>query len=485
MIEKTARLSEKTRRTSYDAVVVGAGPNGLAAAIVLSQSGLSVLMVEANGGAGGGCRSSELTLPGFVHDVCSSVYPLGLGSPFFRKLPLAEHGLSWIHPEAPLAHPFPDGQALFLERSVEKTAQGLGSDGPGYLKLMSSLAPDWDKLCQMLLNPPRLGLHPLGAATFGLKALTSTSVFARRHFKTETARALFAGVSAHSSLSMDSLASTSFGLVLTIAAHALGWPVVRGGAQALSDALLSLFLAQGGEFVAGFEVRSISQLPPSRLVLLDVTPRQLLAMAGDKLPQLYRYQLSRYRYGPAAFKIDWALDMPVPWLNPSIRRAATVHLGATLDEIRESEHCIWRGSVSERPYVIIVQSSLADPSRAPSGKHTLWGYCHVPNGWREDATDLIESQIERFAPGFKEIVLARHVTSPAAFENYNLNYIGGDINGGALNLSQLFLRPVARVIPYATPVPGLYLCSSSTPPGGGVHGMCGYYAAHCALRNWR
>lgn len=474
-----------TERSHYDAVVVGAGPNGISAALHLARAGLSVLLVEAKSRPGGGCRSDELTLPGFQHDVCSSVYPLGLGSPYFRTLPLSDHGLEWIQPEAPLAHPFPDGETVFLERSIAQTALGLKEDGDAYHRLLTSLTPDWDELSDLLLSPYRLLARPYGAVRFGLKALQSAETFSKRKFRSEKARAFFAGMAAHSTLRMDELTSAAYGLVLALAGHAVGWPIVKGGAQKLSDALMSIFYSSGGEFVANLTVRSLDDLPPSRLILLDVTPRQMIEIGGARLPPSYIRRLKRYRYGPAVFKLDWALERPVNWLDERVARAATVHLGASLPEIAMSERVIWQGGVSERPFVIIVQPSLFDGQRAPEGKHTLWGYCHVPNSFTGDMTESIEKQIERVAPSFKETIMKRHVLAPCGFEDNNSNYIGGDINGGALVPWQLFSRPLFRLIPYATPVPGLYLCSSSTPPGGGVHGMSGYYAAECALRGLR
>ncbi len=464
----------------YDAIVVGSGPNGLAAAVALAQRGCSVLMLEARATIGGGCRSAELTLPGFTHDICSAIHPLGLGSPFFRTLPLEKFGLEWIQPDAPLAHPFDDGTALTLERSVTDTATQLGADAQGYLDLMGPLVPDWDQVCQILLEPWRLPLHPVGLATFGLKAILSARTLTETAFRGSRARALFSGLAAHSILPLEWSPSGAFGLALGISGHAVGWPLPRGGSQKIADALAAYFLTLGGKIETGVEVASLSELPSSRVTLCDISPRQFLRLGGDRLPEGYRRQLTQFQYGPAAFKIDWALDGPIPWRASGCLRSATVHLGATRAEIMASERAVWNNGLSETPYCLIAQQSLFDSIRAPEGKHTAWGYCHVPHGWAGDATDAIESQIERFAPGFRDLILAKHIYTPAAFEAHNPNYIGGDIGGGAMTWPQLFTRPTVQPIPWATPIPGLYLCSASTPPGAGVHGMCGYYAAMAA-----
>lgn len=462
--------------------MIGSGPNGLAAAVRMAQTGRSVLVLETADTPGGGCRSGELTLPGFTHDICSAVHPLGLGSPYFRTLPLERYGLEWIQPDAPLAHPFDDGEAVMLERSVAATARRLGPDAARYEDLIGPLVPDWDELCAALRSPLRLARSPFGLARFGLKAVRSARGLTDDAFRGSRARALFAGCAAHSMLPLERSPSAAFGLVLAIAGHAVGWPIARGGSQALVNALVAYLKSLGGEVVCGRPVRSLDELPPSRAVFCDITPRQVLAIAGEKLPSGYRRQLEAYRYGPGAFKLDYALDGPLPWKAPECARAATVHLGATRAEIAASERAVWRGEVSETPYVLLVQPSLFDPTRAPIGKHTLWAYCHVPNGFTGDMTERIEAQIERFAPGFRDLVLARSVLAPAALERYNANYIGGDINGGVQDWAQMFTRPIARPLPWTTPVPGLYLCSSSTPPGGGVHGMGGYWAAEVALR---
>ena len=468
-------------RDAYDAVVIGSGPNGLAAAIAMAQKGKSVAMYEAAAEIGGGVRSAELTLPGFVHDVCSAVYPLAIGSPFFRSLPLAQHGLEWIQPPAPLAHPLDDGTAIMLERSIDRTVSYLGPDGEAYRNLMAPLFASWDGLDVDLLGPIRVPKHAATLARFGWSAIQPALRLAERCFRGTQARALFAGLAAHSMLPLEQWGSAAFGLVLGITAHALGWPIARGGAQKLTDALASYLRSLGGEVYASHPVLSLHELPPSRVILCDLTPRQLLEIAGASLSPKYRDKLRRYRYGMGAFKIDWALAAPLPWKAEECKRAATVHLGGELGEIAVSERAAWRGDHAERPFVLLVQPSLFDGARAPETKHTLWAYCHVPNGSKFDMTERIEAQIERFAPGFRDTIVARCIAAPAELERRNPNLVGGDINGGAPNLNQLFFRPTLSV--YSTSQTGLYLCSASTPPGGGVHGMCGYFAAQRALRD--
>jgi phytoene dehydrogenase-like protein len=468
----------------HDAVVVGSGPNGLAAAITLAQAGLSVLVLEAAETIGGGARSAELTLPGYIHDVCSAVHPLGAGSPFFRMLPLAEHGLEWIHPPAPLAHPFDDGTAATLERSVEATGETLGRDATAYRKLMAPLVADWDKLAVDLLGPLRLPpRHPLALARFGWHAISSARGLAERLFEDERACALFGGMAAHSMIPLDQPPTAAFGLVIGLLGHAVGWPLPRGGSQRITDALAYYLRSLGGEVVTGVHVQSLDELPRAGAVLCDVTPRQLLRIAGQRLPAGYRRKLAGYRYGPGVFKVDWALDGPIPWQATECTRAGTLHLGGTLEEVAAAERVVWWGEHPEKPYVLLVQPSLFDATRAPAGKHTAWAYCHVPHASTFDMTERIEAQIERFAPGFRDLILARSVKSAVEMEQYNPNYIGGDINGGVQDWGQLFTRPVFRLVPYSTPLKGLYICSSSTPPGGGVHGMCGYFAARAALRD--
>ncbi|HEY2921198.1 MAG TPA: NAD(P)/FAD-dependent oxidoreductase [Candidatus Binatia bacterium] len=469
------------RSEVYDAVVVGSGPNGLAAAITMARAGKSVAVFEANDQVGGGVRSAELTLPGFVHDVCSAVYPLAIGSPFFRSLPLAQHGLEWVQPPAALAHPLDDGAAVIVERSIEATAFQLGRDAASYKNFFRPLVMAWSGLDVDLLGPLRWPRHPLNLLRFALPAIKPAGRFAESLFRGEPAKALFAGLAAHSMLPLEYWGSAAFGLVLGITAHALGWPIVRGGAQHLSHALTGYLRSLGGEVFVNRSVGRLEELPPSRAVLCDVTPRQLLKIAGASLSSRYRDQLKNFRFGMGAFKMDWALSTPVPWTAQACKQAATVHLGATAREIAASERAAWRGDPTTKPFVLVVQPSLFDATRAPQGKHTLWAYCHVPNGSNVDMTERIEAQIERFAPGFRDTILARCVSPPAELERRNANLVGGDINGGAPNLGQLFFRPTRKL--YSTPKPGLYLCSSSTPPGGGVHGMCGYFAAHRALRD--
>jgi phytoene dehydrogenase-like protein len=465
-----------------DAVVVGSGPNGLAAAITLARAGVRTLLREAQPTIGGGLRSSELTLPGFVHDVCSAVHPLALTSPFFRDLPLAEHGLTWVQPPAALAHPLDDGPAALLERPLDQTAAALGPGGDDWRRLFAPFVPVWHELAHDVLGPPlRPPRHPFMMARFALKGLRS-AVGLARSLGGERARALFAGNAAHSFLALEDAGTAAFGLLLSVSGHAVGWPIARGGSQNVADALASYFRSLGGEIATSAPVEHLDELRPARAILLDVSPRQVLSLAGDAVPPGYRRVLERYRFGSAAFKLDWALDGPVPWKAPECARAATVHLGGTLEEVAASEATHSKGrEVHERPFMLFVQPTLFDPSRAPAGKHTAWGYCHVPNGFTGDLTDRLERQVERFAPGFRERIIGRSVTTPADLERRNANLIGGDINGGMMDLRQVFARPVARPTPYRTPMKGVYLCSASTPPGGGVHGMCGYHAARAAL----
>ncbi len=465
-----------------DAVVVGSGPNGLAAAITLAEAGWSVLVLEAAATVGGGTRSAELTLPGFVHDVCSAIHPMGVASPFFIARPLESHGLRWIVPPAAVAHPLDDGTAVLLDRSIAATAASLGPDGQAYGRLLEPVIADWGKLAPCLLGPARPPRHPLTLARFGMHGLQSVTSLAGRHFRGERARALFAGLGAHSVLPLDAPLTASFALILGALGHIVGWPLPEGGSQRIADAMAAHLRSLGGDVVTGIRVDQLDQLEARHAILLDLTPRQVVRVAGQQLSAGYRSRLERYRYGPAAFKVDYALDGPVPWTARECRRAATVHLGGTMEEIAASEAAVWRGEHPKRPFVLSAQQSLFDQSRAPSGKHTLWAYCHVPNGSTVDMSARIEAQIERFAPGFKERILARSVYTPALLEGYNANYVGGDIIGGIQDWRQFFARPAARIVPYTTPAKGLYLCSASTPPGAGVHGMCGYYAARAALR---
>jgi phytoene dehydrogenase-like protein len=469
-------------RNEYDAVVVGAGPNGLAAAAVIARAGRSVLVVEAADTIGGGTRSAELTLPGFVHDVCSAIHPIGYASPVFRELGVTDT-VEWVQPIAPAAHPLPDGRAAVLERSVDATAEGLGTDGDAYRRIFRPLVDAGQKLPEALLSPldipPR---HPLVLARYGLIGIRSVKSLTAR-FGGDQAPALLAGMAGHSMLSLNSPITAGFGLFLASLGHHVGWPMARGGSGTIADALAKVITDAGGEIVCGQRVDDLGQLPTSRATLLDLTPRQVVSVAGHRLPDRYRRALLRYRYGPGVFKVDWALDGPIPWTNEAARGAGTVHVGGTFEEVAESEAAVAAGRQHERPFVLLAQQSLFDDTRAPDGKHTAWAYCHVPSGSPRDMTDAIESQIERFAPGFRDRVLARHVMSSERLESYDANYVGGDINGGVSDLRQFLARPVVSLNPWRTPVDGLYLCSSSTPPSGGVHGMCGAQAARLALRH--
>jgi phytoene dehydrogenase-like protein len=468
---------------TYDVVVIGSGPNGLAAAITIARTGRSVLVREAAATIGGGTRSEELTLPGFVHDVCSAIHPLAAVSPFFRALPLREHGLHFADPPAALAHPLDDGTAVMLERSVDSTAAGLVEDDEPYRRVLGRLAADWPRLDAALLGPVvRAPRHPVALARFAFHALRSASAATSSLFRGERARALFAGCSGHSMLPPDKSVTAAFGLVLLTLGHVAGWPVARGGSQAIADALASYLRSLGGEIETGRPVESLGDLPRARAVLCDVTPRQLVRIAGDRLPPSYRHALERYRYGPGAFKLDYALDGPIPWRAPECARAACVHLGGTMEEIAASAGAVWEGREPEHPFLLVGQQSLFDVTRAPPDKHTAWAYCHVPNGSTTDMTERVEAQLERFAPGFRDRILARSALFPADLERHNPNIVGGDINGGVQDLPQIVGRPVYRLVPYSTPLPGLFVCSASTPPGGGVHGMCGHLAARAALR---
>lgn len=465
----------------WDAVVVGSGPNGLAAAITIARAGRRVLVLEAKSSPGGGSRTAELTLPGFRHDVCSAIHPLGAASPFFRSLRLERFGLEWLHPEVLLAHPLEGGRAGVMYTSLEETAAALGPDGGAYRRLLGPLVRQWPALLPSILGPVlRVPRHPLAMARFGLAALQPATWLIRR-FETDEARGLFAGQAAHAMVPLDSFQTSSFGLVLAASAHSAGWPVAKGGSQAIVDALAACLRSLGGEIECDRPVRTLDDLPPARAYLFDVTPRQLLYIAGSRLGGIYRRQLEGYRYGPGVFKLDYALSGPMPWTNPEARRAGTVHVGGTVEEMAEAEHEVGRGYHPEHPLVLVAQQSVADPSRAPAGQHTLWAYCHVPNGSTFDMTGRIERQIDRFAPGWRDLILARATMGTGDYERYNPNDIGGDIGGGASDGLQLLFRPVPRLNPYRTSLPGVYLCSSSTPPGGGVHGMCGYRAARAAL----
>jgi phytoene dehydrogenase-like protein len=467
---------------TYDAVVVGSGPNGLAAAVELARNGKRVAVLEGKSTIGGGARSAEITLPGFVHDLGSAIHPLGYASPFFRSLPLEEYGLEWIHPDAPLAHPFDGGEAVVLERSLEATAAGLGDDAAAYRRLVGPGSADASRIAGYFVGKPGLIRHPLALASSGLRALGDAEGLARSAFEGERARGLFAGNAAHSFLPLDQPPSALFGLLLGTLGHAFGWPFPRGGSQSLADALASYLESMGGEIFTNTPVSTVDDVPRTRAVLFDVTPRQLHDIAGEHFTDDYNKALKRYRYGPGVFKVDFALDGPIPWEAEECLRAGTVHLGGTLEEISAGEAAVARGEHPERPFILLAQQSLFDRTRAPEGKHTVWAYCHVPNGSTFDMTERIEAQIERFAPGFRERILAKRTAGTAELERWNPNLVGGDINGGYMDLRQLFTRPMPRPNPYSTPARGLYICSSSTPPGGGVHGMSGYLAARVVLR---
>ena len=467
-----------------DAVVVGAGPNGLSAAITLARAGRSVLVLEAEDTAGGGCRSGELTLPGFVHDVCAAIHPLGAASPAFAGLPLADHGLEWVHPEAPAAHPLPDGSAAVLERSLDATAEGLGPDAGAWRRVVGPLVREWEGLTDSILGPMlRVPRHPVTMARFGLRAIWPAKTLAARVFEGEAARGLFAGLAAHAILDLGAPLTSSFGLTFAASGHAVGWPAAKGGSQKVADALVSYLRALGGEVETGRRVSSLADVPPAAAVLFDLTPRQVTAIAGDRLDTRARRRFGRFRYGPGSFKIDYALDGPVPWKADECGRAGSVHVGGTLEEVVAAERDVAQGRHPERPFLLTSQPSRFDPTRAPAGKHTFWAYCHVPHGSTVDMTVAIEDQLERFAPGFRDLVLARHTMFPADLERHNANNVGGDVAGGSHGGLQLVARPRLALDPYRLPIDGMdaYLCSASTPPGAGVHGMCGWWAARSAL----
>jgi phytoene dehydrogenase-like protein len=468
-------------KTEYDAVIVGSGPNGLSAAITMQRAGLSTLVLEAKATIGGGLRSAELTQPGFVHDICSAIHPLAVGSPFFRTLPLADHGLEFIDPPIAAAHPFDDGTAAALRRSLTETAQSLGADEQTYRNLLEPVVRHWPGMAPDILGPLRFPKHPIDMASFGLDALPPVTQLIKR-FKTKEAQGLFGGMAAHSIQPLSNVATSAIALVLMTAGHLYNWPIPKGGSQTIANALASYYRSIGGQIETDRRVNTLKDIPSTKVVLFDVTPKQLLSIAGERFSTLYRKQLERYRYGMGVFKIDWALDGPIPFTAPECRQAGTVHLGGTFGEIADAEQATSDGKHPDKPYILLAQQSLFDTSRAPDGKHTAWAYCHVPNGSTLDRTTVIEQQVERFAPGFRDRILDRHTMNTTQMEAYNPNYIGGDINGGIIDITQLYTRPVISLSPYKTSAPGLFICSSSTPPGGGVHGMCGYHAARVALR---
>lgn len=470
-------------KTKYDAIVVGSGPNGFAAAITLQCAGLAVLLIEGKENLGGGMNSAELTLPGFIHDVCSAVFPLGEDSPVFKPLHLEQFGLEYLQPEYALAHPFDDGSAVVIQSSIEITAAQLGKDAGNYKRIFSPLVEEWPSIRSAFVGPLHLSSYSKTKAKFAYYAISSGRNFAKNQFTTDAAQSLFAGMAAHSMLPLNKLTTSSIGLVLNTVAHINSWPVPKGGAQQITMALAACFKKSGGEIQTGNMITSLQQLPSSRVVLLDVTPAQLLSIAGEQFSDLYKWQLRRYQYGEGVFKIDWAMSRPVPFTNEKCRKATTIHIGGSFDEIYNSEHMISKKTVSDKPFVLLVQPGVVDTTRAPEGKETAWAYCHVPNGSKRDMTEEIEKQVERFAPGFRDCILARHVMNTADMQLYNSNYMGGDINGGAATIGQIFSRPVLRLSPYRTSAKTVYVCSSSTPPGGGVHGICGYYAARRALKD--
>jgi len=468
-------------RETFDAVVVGSGPNGLSAAIAMAQGGASVLVLEGAEEIGGGTRTAELTLPGFHHDVCSAVHTTGILSPFFRSLPLEEHGLRWIVPEASVAHPLDEQPAVMMWQSLERTCDELGADASSYRRMVAPFLDDPEGFFRDVLAPPGLPAHPTTFVRFGLRAMWPATAFARWQFQQSRARALFAGCAGHSILPLSKMFTAALGVIFAIAGHVEPWPVAQGGSRAIPTALANVLRGLGGEIRTGIRIRSVSELPAARVFLFDTSPDQLSSIAGDLLPTGYRRRLGRYRYGPGAFKLDWALDGPIPWRDPRCLKASTVHLGGTLEEIAASEAAMFAGRHPERPYILLCQQSEVDSTRAPEGRHTGYAYCHVPGGSTVDMSEAIENQVERFAPGFKDRILARHVMNTQDLHRYNPNYVGGAITGGVADVFQLFTRPVARLNPYTTPNPRIFICSASTPPGGGVHGMCGYHAAQSAL----
>ena len=470
-------------KTEYDAIVVGSGPNGLAAAITLQKSGLHVLLVEGKSTIGGGLRTAELTLPGFKHDICSAIHPMAVASPFFNSLPLEEHSLEYIQPPIALAHPYDNGTSAILTHSIEETASLLGIDKENYLSLIGPIKKNFHSLIPEILGPLHIPKRPIELAQFGLNALQPATWISKR-FRTSVAKGLWAGMAAHSILPLNKLTTSAIGLVLLAAGHSRGWPIPKGGSQQIANALASYFTSLGGKIETSFNVESLAQLPSSKAVLFDITPRQLLKIAGHRFSSIYKWQLEKYRYGMGVFKVDWVIEGEVPFTSPNCRQAGTLHLGNTFEEITAAQQTTWNGRSPEKPFVLLAQQSLFDSTRSPTkDKNVVWGYCHVPNGSTKDMTEAIERQVERFAPGFRERILAKHTFNTLQLEEHNPNYVGGDINGGVIDLAQLYTRPALRWSPYRTSAKGLYICSSSTPPGSGVHGMCGYHAAKRALKD--
>ncbi len=472
-----------TNNDTARAIIIGAGPNGLAAAITLAQAGISVKVIDKNPLIGGAVRSAELTLPGYIHDIGAAVCPLAVASPFFRKLPQDAMGSAWIRSPISLAHPFDDGSVALLFNSIEETAETLEKDSSAYTKLMNPIVDDWDGIADELLGTFRFTRHPISLIRFALKSLQSAMRLTENLFVGEKAKGFMAGLAAHSILPMEKRGSATFGVVLAALGHIYGWPIAAGGSQSISDGLAKHLRSLGGTIETGHLVRSIDELPSDKTILLNVTPRQIVNIAGNYLPGSYVRQLMKYHYGPGVFKIDWALNSPIPWSNKECLKAASIHIGGTIEEIASSERSVWKGEHPEKPFVILVQPSLFDSTRAPEGKHTAWAYCHVPNSSTYDMTSRIEAQIERFAPGFQEVILARSVMNTAMLEYDNPNLVGGDITGGAQELKQLIFRPTPRIVPYSTPLKNLFICSAATPPGAGVHGMCGFHAAQACLQS--
>lgn len=476
-------LSSDPSQDKYDAVVIGSGPNGLAAAITLAEAQHSVLLMEAAGDIGGGTRTRQLTKPGFLHDVCSAVHPLGVCSPFFKNMPLEQYGLQWIHPEASVVHALEPERPVVLYPDMEKTVAGLGADGESYRKLLAPFLESPEALIRQILQPfnpfPK---SPILMARFGLRGMASAHSLANRWFQEDAAKGLFAGMAAHSVLPLEQSFTAAVGLMFLVMGHLLSWPIPRGGSQEIAHAMARYFQSLGGEIVINRPIRSLADLPSARAWLFDTTPRALSQITDNVFSASYHKKLNKFRYGPGVFKLDLALDRPIPWQHTEYNTAATVHIGGTFEEVADSERAAWQGRAPHRPFVLVSQQSLFDDSRAPSGQHTCWAYCHVPAGYTGDAEDAVLGQIERFAPGFRDTIIGQHVMNPAAMERHNPNYIGGDITGGVMDIWQLFARPVNPFAPYSTPAENIYICSSSTPPGPGVHGMCGYFAAHAALR---
>jgi phytoene dehydrogenase-like protein len=462
-----------------DAIVIGSGPNGLAAAITIARTSHSVVVYEAEKAVGGGARSAQLTLPGYIHDVCSSVHPMAVSSEFLDAIPLSDFRLNWVYPEASLAHPFDDGTAVFLSRSLAQTSAQFGPDERAIRQLLGPIVNNWEKMSSDILRPARIPRHPWALAGFAWDAVRSATALARREFRTPKARACFGGIAAHSIMPLDSRGSAAFGILLWAMCHTVGWPFARGGSQAITNALAGYLSKLGGEIVTGTPVTSLRELPDTSIVMCDLTPKQFLRIGGERIAPAQRRKLQKFRYGPGAFKVDWSLDAPIPWNAPACKKAGTVHLGASLEEIAESEIAAWRDSAARRPFVLITQPSLFDSTRAPSGKHTAWGYCHVPHASSIDMVEQIEAQVERFASGFRRHITGRSVMSPSDFEKHNANLVGGDISGGSFYASRCLLGGTRRA--YTTSIPGVYICSASTPPGPGVHGLCGYFAAQLAI----